>query len=244
MKKEKTLPKANANQSIVEQLKASNISIPEPVYPILVHEDAAGLEDSVIKFINMVKPLINDVRAIYNSLKLDEPFNDHTWKSLCTDPDFLNKQYQKKITAISDIIGITEGITIDSILNKTNPLIRNISTIISELKYRLVFTESRLLLEDVVNVNSTLELSQQSHDRYLETFKYYVNNQNEAIIKSKLDRLAIEYKSFTDCLVKFGYGPHIGNIHSTYLANFFDLNRDGDLVTNPTAWSFLAKFNK
>ena len=220
----------------------------EPVYPLLISEDKVGFETSLKRFLSTVKESIAGIKPLYESINLEENFDDNTWKLLCQGSNILNERYAKKVKVVSDLIGVTAGLTIESIIKKNHPAISDITNRIFNLRQQLIMLQqdsnAKLLAEYVINVNTVPELSENAYSNHLESHRCYVSNAREAVIRQSLNKFAAEYKEFAYVLKMVGYGPHIGSIHNTYLNNFFTEPEPGILITNPTAWGFLEKFQK
>jgi hypothetical protein len=214
-------------------------------YPILISEDLEGFNNSVNMFVAAMGSAIRVIKPLYESLNLDEPFDDETWLLMCNNPRLVRERYNKNLKKMADLIGITAGYINDSVLITNHPNVVDIENRMNLLPVainNMNDQSNKLDPSSIINVNTIPELSHDAKIYHLEYFRFYIANDREAAIKITLDNFSLEYSRLLVALNNIGYGPNINSINNSYLSNLFTEGENYHLTTDPTAIKFLTRF--
>lgn len=214
-------------------------------YPILISEDKEAASKSAAVFLGTMDNVVKNVKASYEALKLDEPFDDELWQSLCISSKVVHERYQKKVKAITEMLGADAGVLNPDFINKSNPHILQIETYMQNLPSRLQTfrqnTKGNLQPSDMIYVDTSPTIRPEARADHEECYKVYINSHHEEMILATLNRFADSYNSLLSILVKKGYGHHLGNLNGTFIPHLFNIFEDG-ISPIPASPSFIANY--
>lgn len=214
----------------------------ENQYPKLVNDDTAGFNEAVKDFESKVFPYVRTVKGLYESLQLSTPFNDSIYVDLVTrQGNSINELVDAKIKDIPRVIGVDH---IQSMLSARRACtailnqIQNSTAILKDAYNKTSFTGRCFPLQSVINVNDNPEISPEARENAAETFRTYIQNEEEQETFDLLHNFGAMYNLFIRELQSKGY-KNAGGIYESCLGDFYTETDDNKLLIRESAIGFI-----
>lgn len=217
-------------------------------FPLLVNDNTAGFTDAVKDFENIVFPYVRTIKGLYDSLQLPTLFDDSVYFDIVMrQGKSLNDMVEVKIKNLPHVIGTDHKQSMFAarkactlILNE----IQNRTVILKEAYGRTYFKGRCFPLQSVINVDTNPEISPEAKEQAAESFRTYIQNEQEQKTFDLLSDFGATYNVFIQELKNRGYQNAGAGINESSLSDFFTETDNNTLNVREDAIEFLRGLSK
>lgn len=179
---------------------------------------------------------------LYADLQLSHPFDDSVYLDIITGGKQLREMTDEKISELTPIIGLDQTKRIAAAKTAIASIMLKVQTqreILNNGYYKTSFKGRIFPLQSVINVGTVPEISPEGKQKALESFRYYILNEQEQETHQMLNDFAINHNKFIQDLKSKGYQNAGAGFNESCLSDFFEERDDSTLIVRQDAIGFL-----